>query len=65
MNGVHADPQSPLPQSLLLCGWKRRTKEEAPLPKRPEGERHRSGMVSLLPSNHCLTLHCSSLAAYL
>lgn len=37
MNGVHIDPHSPLPQSLPLCGWKRRPKEEAPLPfKRPE-----------------------------
>lgn len=65
MNGVLSDPQSPLPQSLLLCEWKKRTKEEAPLPKRPEGERHRRGRVSLLPSNHCVTLHCPSLPAYL
>lgn len=62
MNGVHSDPQSP----LLVCGWKKKTKEEEPpLLKRPEEERHRSGKVSLLPSNHGLTLHCSSLAAYL
>lgn len=33
--------------------------------QRLEQERHRRGKVSLLPSNHCLTLHCSSLAAYL
>lgn len=47
--GVCSDPLSPLPQSLLLCGWKRRTTEETPLAKRREEERRRSSRVSLLP----------------